>query len=127
MTSEVTVKVLDSFAEAWDRHDIDGLMSFMRKNVCSRPRWVRISGERAMRAVMLCERDLRKLDNLPDRTVEQCASLRTGRTGCLGVDIHGNATGRSSRRGTGLRSVQLSRRQDRAEEFLPQEPRPDPQ
>jgi steroid delta-isomerase-like uncharacterized protein len=29
VSSEVTVEMLDAFADAWNRHDIDALMSFM--------------------------------------------------------------------------------------------------
>jgi len=29
VTSEVTVETLDAFADAWNRHDVDALMSFM--------------------------------------------------------------------------------------------------
>ena len=31
-TPEVTTEVLQAFADAWNRHDIDGLMSFMTEN-----------------------------------------------------------------------------------------------
>ncbi len=31
-TSEVTVEVLQAFADAWNRHDVDALMSFMTQD-----------------------------------------------------------------------------------------------
>ena len=32
VTSEVTVQMLDAFADAWNRHDADALMSFMSED-----------------------------------------------------------------------------------------------
>jgi len=31
-TPEVTVEILEKFADAWNRHDIDSLMSFMAED-----------------------------------------------------------------------------------------------
>ncbi len=31
-TSEVTVEILQAFADAWNRHDVDALMSFMTRD-----------------------------------------------------------------------------------------------
>src|SRR5688500_5826844 len=54
--------------------------------------------------------------------MERRAPLRLWRQGRIGMDLHGNARGWHAGRGQWLRPVRLSWRQDRAEEFLPQEP-----
>src|SRR6185295_8915202 len=61
------------------------------------------------------------LRHLPGRAVEQRAPCRRRRPRLLGVDVHRDDEGRQAGRSDRLRFVHVPRRQDRAEEFLPQE------
>jgi len=40
-TAEVSVDTLQAFADAWNRHDVDALMSFMTEDCVLKPRRVR--------------------------------------------------------------------------------------
>ena len=53
--AEVTTEVLQAFADAWNRHDIDALMSFMTEDCVFEPLQALRSAAPGMQVVRLCE------------------------------------------------------------------------
>ena len=121
MNHEVTTEVLQAFADAWNRHDVDALMSFMTEDcVFEASAGPDVCGTR-MQAVRRCELPSRGPATFPE-ALGQRAPLRLCVARRLGVDVHGNTGRRHSRRSPWVRSVHLSRWQDFLEELIPQEP-----
>ena len=95
---EVTTEVLQDFADAWNRHDVDALMSFMTEDcvfeasagadVCG----TRYVGSEAVRAGFA-----EVWATFPTPTGETRVIL-SWRPGGIGVDVHRNTVRRHSRR-----------------------------
>ena len=96
---EVTTEVLQAFADAWNRHDVDALMSFMTEDcvfessagadVCG----TRYVGKEAVRAGFAEVWAI-----FPGCPLGERAPLCPWKSGSFGVDVHGNTGGRNSRR-----------------------------
>ena len=121
--TEVTTDLLEAFADAWNRHDAQALMSFMTPDcvfessagpdVCG----TRYRGAEAVRAGFV---DV--WTDLSRCALGKCAPLRLRRPRPVAMDLHRYRQGRHACRGAWLRPVHFSRRQDRAEGRVPQEP-----
>lgn len=119
----VTTKFLDAFADAWNRHDVDGLMTFMSGRLPLRgergPRGLRHPIRRARAgAQRLC----RRVRDVSRRQVVSCAPYHQRESGCVGVDVQRNSGKRHTGGGDGMRPVYLQEWQDRREKLVPKEP-----
>ena len=97
--AEVTTEFLQAFAEAWNRHDVEALMSFMTEDcvfeasagpdVCG----TRYAGREAVRAGFA-----EVWATLPDAHWGNARHFVCGERGSIGVDVHGHTGGRHPRR-----------------------------
>jgi uncharacterized protein (TIGR02246 family) len=115
-------KLLVAFADAWNRHDVDLLMSMMTDDgVFEASGGNHVNGERhegrqAVRAAYAAV-----FAQYPDAHWGKCPALRKGRPGSVRVDIHRYTEGWQAGRGHWLRLVHVSRWQDRCEELVQKE------
>ena len=112
MDKSVSAEMLAEFAAAWNRHDIDALMSFMSEDcvfltVAGPEQWgARHEGPDAVRRLR------GGLAELSGRAVAQRPALGLRRAWRVGIDLHRHGGGRLARRGRHGGRVHLQERQD---------------
>ena len=88
--AEVTTELLQAFADAWNRHDVDALMSFMTTIASSKPLQARRSAAPGTRAGGRASWLRGSLDNLSRCPLGQRAPFCPWGQRRVGVDVHGN-------------------------------------
>ena len=122
MSKDDLEKLLAAFADAWNRHDVDGLMSMMTDDgVFDASGGNHVSGERhegqsAVRAAYAAV-----FAQYPDAHWGNARHLVTGQPGSVRVDLHRDAEGWQAGRGQWLRPVYVSERQDCDQELVQKE------
>ena len=123
MAGEMTIEILDDFANGWNEHDLDKLMSHMTQDcvfeLSAGPEaWgARFEGYDNVR-----EGYKRLLDMFPRRAVGRAEPLHRGRPGGDAVDVPRDRGRRRSGGGQRLRPVPLRGRQDQGQELVSEDP-----
>ena len=96
--AEVTTEILQAFADAWNRHDVDALMSFMTEDcVFEASAGPDVCG-RGTQAVRPCELASEVWATFPDAHWGNARHFVCGDARDVGVDVHGNTrTARASK------------------------------
>ncbi len=122
MSHDELIALLDRFAEAWNRHDLDALMSMMTDDCVFQASagpdadGERSEGPQAVRAAYASV-----FDDISRRALGQRPAFRHRHARGVGMDVYRHAERRSVHRGHRLRPFHVSRREDRGEELIPQE------
>ena len=119
-TNEITLAFLDAFADAWNRHDVDAIMSAITEDcVFEASAGVGVRG-----TVYDGQRQVRKgveavFEQFPD-AIWSGPTLHRGEQGRDRMGVFRHPGRRRSHRGPRLRRVHVQGRQDRREELLPE-------
>jgi ketosteroid isomerase-like protein len=116
------VQLMERFADAWNRHDLDALMSMMAADcVFEASAGPQLAGQRSEGKQAAAPHTPRSSRHFLTRT-GPTPDISSPASWCVGMDIYRHAKRRQARGGDRLRPLQLPRRQNRYQELVSQEP-----
>ena len=116
------VSLLDRFADAWNRHDLDALMSMMTDDcVFEASAGPDVNGQRSEGTQAVRAAYAAVFEAFPNARWANARHFIAGDRGVSEWTFTGTRTGRHARGGERLRSLHLPRRQNRRQELVPQE------
>ena len=116
-------KLLDRFADAWNRHDLDALMSMMTDDcVFEASAGPQVDGQRSEGKQAVRAAYAAVFEAFPDAHWANPRHFIAGNRGVSEWTFTGTQKRRQARGSDRLRSLHLPRRQDRHQELVSQEP-----